>query len=423
MKILIIGMGGHENRGELAILIPTIQKLRSIYPNSEIVAVSSLPETTRLVPFKKYKIRTVLPLLGKASNFIDVINNFLLIILLTVPCIIYRISKKKVYLLIPKRIKKTLEIFFDADLIISKGQEGITDYYGLKMYFSAIYEILLALTLRKKIVLLAHSIGPINNYLIKKITKIILSKINLIVVREPISKKFLENDLRINKKVHVTFDVGFLLKTPNKPLIKNILKKEGIVRENFKKPLVIIAPNSALEKRINARTLLKDVAEFCVNHLDSVVLLLPHVYSKDWNNDKLLCEKIYNSTRLKDQIKIMKGEYSAEELKGIIAYSDLCISSRFHPIIHSISTATPFLAVTCSKKTKGTLQMLGLDTYFFNPSKRECKEVFEIITEIWKKREWIKKRLRPLYPQIKAKVEKNFDLIKNIVGESNENKK
>jgi len=59
-----------------------------------------------------------------------------------------------------------------------------------------------------------------------------------------------------------------------------------------------------------------------------------------------------------NDIQMIKGEYSSEELKGIISCFDLFIGARMHSVIAALSMSVPALAIAYIPKSRAIMEMV-----------------------------------------------------------------
>ena len=83
--------------------------------------------------------------------------------------------------------------------------------------------------LNKPVVLYGESLGYFQNKVFEFIGKATFNKTDLILVRDSISKKYLDNAGIHNPRVYLTADSAFLLKPVSHSDALNILSEEGIV--------------------------------------------------------------------------------------------------------------------------------------------------------------------------------------------------
>ena len=132
---------------------------------------------------------------------------------------------------------------------------------------------------------------------------------SLITLREEISRKHLK-ELGIDKPpIYVSADSAFLLKPAPHQIIKEIMLKEGVDKNN--KPLIgisvskIIAHYGFLDLENNEEKynryidLMSKVAEYLIGNLNATVIFVPHVIGHWGNDDRMVADDVINSVKYK----------------------------------------------------------------------------------------------------------------------------
>jgi len=182
-NIMISGYYGFGNCGDEAILLALTQELSKHISKEKIIVLSNNPENTE----KIYKVKSI--------------NRFNLISI---------ISKLK-----------------DSSLFISGGGGLIQDVSGKGL--SVLYYlglIFMARLFKIPNIVYGQGIGPIKKNINKILVKMVLKKVDLIIVRDEESKILLKKMGIINKKIIVNADTAFLLE--QKEIDDDIKKKYGL---------------------------------------------------------------------------------------------------------------------------------------------------------------------------------------------------
>src|SRR5437867_4639920 len=121
-------------------------------------------------------------------------------ILLMSWAIILRLTGRNLSFII--RNKMAPYALMDSNLVIIRGGDNLADIYGTSAFLSHIYNMLLAIVMKKKIIILGTSIGPFKRTISKHIALFILKKVDHIVARDSKSMSLLR-DARLNvEKIH-----------------------------------------------------------------------------------------------------------------------------------------------------------------------------------------------------------------------------
>lgn len=105
-------------------------------------------------------------------------------------------------------------------------------------------------------------------------------------------------------------------------------------------------------------------------------------------------EKIYKLTKSKENVDLIKGDYSPEELKEIIWLCDIFIGGRMHANIAALSSCVPTMATAWSHKYYGIMRTVGQEKYVCNFKTMNFEELKSKVDDLWDNREKIREELK-----------------------------
>lgn len=307
-KLLLSGYFGFNNMGDEAILKGLIDGILREVEAPEIVVLSSNPEFTQ----KKYEGYPV-----KAINRMDLVK-------------------------IGKEMK-------DMDLFVSGGGSLLQDvtssrsllyYLGLLSLAKSVY--------KKKTMIYSQGIGPVNKEANKTWVKRILSKVDLINVRDKNSKKTLE-DIGINRDILVTADTVLGMTPPSKERGKKLLSDMGVVegRTNLAISLRTWKDRDAhIEKEIGL--LIEKLLETGTYN----IFLLPFHF----NEDMKLISKIHSNLEKKKQVYVITQDLYVDEYLSFMGNMDIVVAMRLHGLIFSTLMGAVPIGISYDPKVDSFLQ-------------------------------------------------------------------
>lgn len=404
-KILIIGAMFSKNRGSAAMLISAIKTMRHVLPNAEFTVLSIFPE----LDSRKCKIEKV-NILGEKGGMLKSLSR-----LFTA-----NIWKKLHVQIINDNL---LQIYIDSDIIIDLSGDGFTDDYGSMASIASCCDILLCKFLNKPIVIYAQSIGPFKNKLTKSLSKFCLNRVDLLIVRDEITKNYLQ-EIGITNMVHFTADSAFLLEVSPHKRIVEILAKENI--DGTDRPLIGISASQHLydlelkesesDSENHYISLMTKIVNYLIDKLNAQIVFVPHVTNDDRPvDDRFVAEKIFEKANKKGKIRLINNEYSPEELKGIIGQCDLFIGARMHANIAATSSYVPTLAIAYSHKSYGIMDMLGMKEYVIDFREMNIEEIKTKIDDLWINKDKIRIKLKSNVDLIKKRALSNGELVRDLV--------
>lgn len=412
-KILIINFGSKLNKGSAALLNSMVKTLNKFIPDADFILHSSYmdynqnnikEEDSIFKPSKELISKTPLKL---------TIAPFFMFLQCCLWAVLNKYFKLNIYKLIDER---RLQSYYTTDVVVTTGGDSLVDEgFGVSstiFVFLNLCNISFAILLNKPVVIYAESVGPFNSKLNKFAAKFILNKVKLIMLREEISKGYLEK-LGIDKpQIHVTADSAFLLEPVPYQEARQLLLKEGISKSG--KPLIMISVNKLISNDRNIK-LMAQVVDYLIDTLNATIVFIPHVIEKG-SDDRIAADDIYNLVKNRYKIIRIKNEYTPEEFKGMIGQCDLFIGSRMHPTIASTSMYVPTIAITHSHKAYGIIgKMVGQEKYVLHINQLNYVTLISIINDAWYNRTEIKKDLESNIKVVKERALLNGKLVKELL--------
>lgn len=314
-----------------------------------------------------------------------------------------------------------------ADLVLDLSGDSFTDK-GSRSPIN-ILGILIALTMRKPVVIYSQSIGPFIK-LTKPLAKMCLNKARLITVREETSEKYLKVIGVSKTPIHQVADCAFALTPVTSEEARGILAKEGVLRKDS--PLVGVSVSSLIVRLAERNTpklrvprnekdgylvLMARLVDFLTESIQAQVVFVPHVIAPSWwiRDDRVVGQEIYRLVKDKARVALINHDYTPEDLKGVIGQCDLFIGSRMHAVIAALSMHVPAIALGWSHKYAGIMERLGLGQYTCEYSSVTAEELISKVSDAWAKREEIKKQLISKIQREKELALLGAELVKELI--------
>ena len=307
-KIVISGYYGFNNAGDEALLTAILAALRAVEPKADITVISGNPGNT----IAKHQVKSM-----------------------------YRFAAVRL-----------LRAIGEADLVISGGGsllQDVTSKRSLAYYLSIIAA---GKWKRKKVMLFAQGIGPIRNRFMRLLTRMVVSKADVITVRDEDSAEELKRMGVPAAKVEVTADPVLMLNPESKIAGKTILAEAGL---DPYKPIIGV---SVREWPDNQRCLKQLAAALGTlsDRYNAQIAILPLQVSKDLKDSQLL--QGYLPT-IRNKVVLLKGDYSTEEFLSVIGSFRLLIGMRLHALIFAAVMKVPLLAISYDPKVDSFLKAIG----------------------------------------------------------------
>ncbi len=289
-KYVVSGYIGFDNFGDELIAKILVQKLKSLKAE-KITLISSKPEVTK----KLYDVES---------------------------CSMFGFLKS----------------LAETDILISGGGSLLQDATSLKSLIYYLGVIFCALIFRKKVIIFAQGIGPINSKIGRFLTKIILKKANEITVRDVKSKELLES-WKIESKVVKDPVFELELKPKN---VKNIV---GIQLRDCKQ---------IQENPIFLKNLAQQIAEkFKTQEI--------HIISLHDSYDKDICHQfaLYLKESGIQKVKIFEN-LSLDSAISCLSELEYLVAMRFHANVIGIKSKVKVAAINYDPKVEKLSKEYGI---------------------------------------------------------------
>ena len=307
-KIVISGYYGFNNAGDEALLTAILASLRAIEPKADITVISGNPGNTIV----KHQVKSL-----------------------------YRFAAVRL-----------LRAIGEADLVISGGGsllQDVTSKRSLAYYLSIIAA---AKWKGKKVMLFAQGIGPIRNRFMRLLTRLVVSKADVITVRDEDSAEELARMGVPAAKVEVTADSVLTLNPASKLDGKEILAKAGL---DPYKPIIGISVRDWPENQRCLQQLAVALGNLSERY-HAQIAVLPLQMSMDLKSSQMLVEYL---PKTRNRVVLVKGNYSTEEFLSIVGSFRLLIGMRLHALIFAAVMRVPLMAISYDPKVDSFVKAIG----------------------------------------------------------------
>lgn len=396
-KIIISGWYGNKNAGDEAILAAMIASLKGKIEDIEITVFSSDPTYTS----KTHHVKAVhqLPFgilpLGSA--------------------------------ILRGRSFQTLKALREADLFILGGGGFLSDWQSWTVILQWLGQAVLAKMFKRKVMVYAVGAGPITTKKGKLLTRIILNRlVNVITVRDEASRKWLIK-AGVTSQISITADPAVNLEPAKSARISEILS--DIIR--LKEPVigVCLAPFFHSERFwpgqhnrfLKYKEACVQVIDYAISKLGAQVIFIPMQPSLDVPFGR----EIIGSLQHKERAKLIQGEYTPQEIMGILGRMDMVIGMRFHSLIFAAVMNIPMVGIMYLHKSECFLEEIGQrgnavgigDGTLRKADDIDVNKMIAILQHVWASRETVKKEITPRIAQLQKKEALNVELALALLKE------
>ncbi len=145
-------------------------------------------------------------------------------------------------------------------------------------------------------------------------------------------------------------------------------------------------------------------------------VLISHTFGPETRrDDRRAAERVADMAQCRKLIKVIKGDYSAEETKGLIAAMDLMVGLRMHSCIAALSSGVPAISIAYGPKAVGIMGLAGQSKWVIDIKDLTSEALFELIERAWGERDDIRGSLCTHIPDVLAMAADNIGMISELV--------
>lgn len=349
MKILIFGYFGFDNIGDEAILKTLVRNLPRFIDTAELTTISKKPKKTS----QELGIPVVKRSLGA--------------------------------------IKKAIS---DCDIFMLGGGGILQDSTSLKSLLYYLYLINYAKLKKKKVILLAQGIGPINSFIGKTFAKHVLQKVDFITIRDDFSYLELVK-IKIKKvgNIFTTADITplyFDQTLPSAAATKSQYLQIGIAPRK---------PKKHVKKLIKT---LAQTADFLIEKLKAQITFLP-LQPCDADFIKHIQANMQHPSRT--------VKNNLEGLLAKLKEIDVLVGVRLHSLIFATLSNVPSIAIAYDPKVAAFAESTGIP--YQDLKELSAQKIKNQIDEILKFKREVKSRLAARAEILKLNALLNLNILKS----------
>lgn len=324
-----------------------------------------------------------------------------------------------------KETQETIKKFADAKCGFVKGggflhaTGGLTETY--KIYYF-LYHIRLMQSFRHNVYVMPNSFGPFNAPFVAKMIKGTLKKCKVVMTRESISNKMLDN---IGVTALNTIDLAFFLEGDRDFDPIKELKEKGIDTNRKMvgitvRPYRFLGENNPKMKYENYKQSITIFVEWLSSN-GYYPVLIEHVYDSNEHEQDIKCIKEV-CTMLKRGTSYSvytNRELTCRQMKAVYSKMMYTIGTRFHSVIFSMASGVPSIAITYGgNKGQGIMKDMGLLDYSIPISEISGKRLIKCFCKLVKYKDDIKEKLKIDLMSIQEKKQIIVNMIKEEEGKS-----
>ncbi len=345
---ILSGYYGYKNSGDDAILQAIISNLKRFKADIRIIVLSKNPNETKRV----YGVESI--------------NRF--------------------------NIFRVLSALKHSKLFINGGGNLLQDDTSTRSLMYYLGVTCLAKKMSCKVMVYANGIGPISRGFNRKITGKVLNQANFISLREELSKQELDSLGVHGPQISITADPALTVAASNGSEVDNIFEQEGI---NLGGKFIGFSVRSWDGFEKYAR-IIANAADYMVEKYGVIPVFIPMHYPNDLKATRIVISK------MKHKGYMLKRQYNAANILGIISHMQILVGMRLHSLIYASSLGVPVVGLVYEPKVEASLKYFG-QASAGHVNSLNMERFKEILDDVWARKNEIKSSLKKVMDSLKEK--------------------
>lgn len=408
-KILLTNIHSCHNAGDAALTYVAVRQLIKYFPSSHITLAMDDPESYT----GEYPVIESVSALVRRENRWSLWGLLQLVPASLIPTIIYRLFGKAFYRLIPRRWRPLLQAYLGSNLVVSKpGGFLYSSGKGLSLLLS-LYTLGLAILAGKPVYMFPQSLGPFLRPWEGFITKRILKRMRIVMTREIISFRQLQDWGLSSRSSHLVPDLAFAYPGASVCLAKEWLRDNmglGYERGIPLLGMTVInweAQNPDFNLQAEYESACSEAARFFVEQYAGRVILFPQVWGPSPSQDDRVPTRRIASRLcdLSSSVFMIEEPIRPNLLKAIYGLMDIFIGTRMHSNIFAMSEGVPVIAIGYQPKTEGITKMVSLERWAINIDEVTKRSLTELLVALYEEQEIVRTHLNRMIPALQKRAD------------------
>ncbi|MCD6459748.1 polysaccharide pyruvyl transferase family protein, partial [bacterium] len=343
-QIIISGGHGYGNVGDEAQLAFNIKFLRDNYPDYKIVVLTPNKEYSRnqhnidveLAP------RVAFFNAGRTSNYGSSNRKFKFGFFLKFPRLLF--NARLLYCGFPMfwinpEEARLLDSINKSSLLLLSGGGYLTGMTLSRLWDNCLL-IRLGSAMNVPAVASGQTIGVFKDKISPILAKWGLKRLKFITVRDKKdSIKALSSIGIKGNHITSTFDDALFCEASSKSRINDTLKNNGILND---KPYVVVNAHYWGQKDELSNRIISEMADFCdkISNQKNVNIIFLPMHKSDEKPESHIIKKMKTKN-----VYLYKYGYDFKDARGLIKFSECCVTMKHHPIVFSCGEEVPVISI------------------------------------------------------------------------------
>ncbi len=415
MNIVLVNLHSARNLGDDGIMAATLTGLEAIFPEARITVAANDPESWR--KYEQVRVR------GSLCTWVadcrmgrwraGIWRMPLVLLSLVFYALLFRLFKRR-----PGRRSAAqqalLTAYYEADLVLSCGGGNFYAHHCPSPgFFWALMAIAFPLALGKQVVMLPQSVGPVVGWGQRALTRLVLRRVSLLMLREERSLRFVQGTLGLAVPAVVLPDLAFGLGRG----------QEAAGAANGR-PLAIgltIMDRQAQMKGFANQRQYEEALLALLVALHERQGVQAHIFVQCYGpsadqDDRPVSRRLYEQVRAAGvPVTLHEGFQDARQLLAAYGQMDCMVATRMHTGIFALSQGVPTVMIAYQPKAKGVMASFGLDEYCLDIAQVTPEALQATVEQVLANRPVLQEHIRAQYQAMQPQLCRWTQLLREAV--------
>jgi colanic acid/amylovoran biosynthesis protein len=409
MKILLVNLHSSCNAGDDALTSLALQQLREQFPKASFTLAMNDPPSYSGTELVVNSFTNLVKPIGAASAAWKWQVIPALAIQSLLAAVGYRLTGHPWYLWLTPKRKALLQGYFEADLVISAAGNFIytSGRIGIPFLLS-LFTIFYAQLAGKQTYTLPQTLGPIRRMHENWLAKHVLSRMRLVLLRDPISEQVWKGWAVRHTRSLLQPDLAFALPPPtHRQEAAALLESYGLDpdRKHPRMGVTVIqwgAQNRTFDRQHQYEDAITSAIRGFLESPGGQVVLFSQVCGPTPSEDDRVAARQVKARLedLADRVLLIDQPLLFPMLKAAYGQMDLFLGTRLHSNIFALTEGVPAVAIGYQHKTRGIMRMLDLEQWVLDIEDVGGDNLLRLVREAWTAREQSRSHLRTVLPLV-----------------------
>jgi colanic acid/amylovoran biosynthesis protein len=320
----------------------------------------------------------------------------------------YRLRGRPRFFLTPPEQRELLDAYFEADMVVSTAGNFLytSGWLGLP-FLLALYSIFYAWLARKPLYTLPQTLGPISRKRELFLTRYVLSKVRILLVRDPISAEVWQQWGVKGPRCELYPDLAFAFaESEGQAEAQELLAQFGVRGAPHESCLGVTLINwGAQDQSFSLQSAYEDAIETAIRDFlrshGSRVVLFAQVHGPTAAQDDLIPARrvLARLVDLGNKVVLVDRWVPPSVLKAAYGKMDSFLGTRLHSNIFALTAGVPVVAIGYQYKTRGILRMLGLEPWVLDIQEVKQETLVRLLQRAWGERERTRAHIQEVIPK------------------------